>query len=392
MIGLPEPAKAVDPTEKIEDPSRVRPTFDSLVTALASPDFAVRQRATEQLAANDQFTLEMMESTLARKDLTLECRYRLSSIARQRFFRTPRAALGFRFGEQLRDPAVVGETFQPFPAAKILEPGDMIIRADGVKLDGPAARPLLQSIIISHDPGEILHVVIRRGARKMELEIPLGKFADLGNGGGPLVEERLARAWRFRVQSRMGGVAEPIRIDTGGAPWVAAGDDAQRKMDMAMRREANEQPIRFAGGGMPRTAVAIDENRMFDQVMRPQLVVVNGQVRVMNMPMFRNGMANFGLNELDPDAGLMAMKPEEELARLLELKQDCQRRLGNSDPESLPAGDARRLDLIETRNKLAVINKQMDAIQAERDDAAAAAGKSRPPAPNTVDANAPHGP
>jgi hypothetical protein len=388
-IGIPEPVKQADATERIEDAGQISPTFERLVAELGSPNFAIRQQASERIGANEQFTLEMMEGVLARKDLSLEARYRLSSIARQRFYRTPRAALGFRFGEQLRDPAVVGETFPPFPAARLLEPGDLIVRADGIRLDGPAAKPLLQAIIISHDPGETLHLVIRRGAKKMEIDAPLGKFVDLGQGGGMLPEDRLARAWRFRLQNRMGGVAEPVRVEGTAADWASAMDDAQRKAEAAMRRDVNESSVKFVGGGMPRAAQGGDDSRLFDPIGRQQFAVINGQVRMMNMPAFRNA-GIFGL-EADPDAGLPPVRAEEQLAKLLEMKQAYQHVLGNVDPDTLPASDTRRAELLDLKKKIAVISKQYDAIQAEHDEAREAAGKLKP-AGGTMDATVPPAP
>ena len=389
-IALPEPGKQVDLIERIEDPEQIRPVFGQLVAQLGSEKFTARRQATERLTANEQFTLEMMESALAGKGLSLEARHRLSSIARQRFYRTPRGALGFQFGDQLRDPVVVKETIPRFPAAKMLEPGDLIVVADGVKLEGPSGKSLLQVVIISHDPGEKLHLTIRRGAKKMVMDVPLGRFEDLGNGGVALIEDRLTRAWRFRVQSRMGGMGEPIRIAGATGSWISKLEDAQRKLDVAIRRDANDMPVRFAGGGMPRAAMG-DEGHLFDQVTRPQLVVINGQVRVMNMPLFRNGMGGFNL-DFDPDSGQMPIRAEDDLARLLDTKRALERQLGGIDPDALPEQDPRRVEKLDLKKRIAVITKQYDAIEAEHDEARAAASRPKPGASGTQDATAPPGP
>ncbi len=384
MIQLPD-AKAVqdppaEPAEPVLDPAQVRPAFDRHITDLASPNFATRQAASTHLSASEQFTLEMLESALKRADLSLEARYRLFGIARQRFFRSPRAALGFKFGGQLRDRVVVGETFPQFPSFKILEVGDMIIGADGAKIEGPGGQAMLQSIIISHDPGEILHLTIRRGPKKLDLDVPLGAFKDLDNAGAGLFEDRLARAWRIRAQSRMGAAVEPVRVEGPQAPWIASADDSRRKLDAAMRRDANENPLRIVGGGMPRAAQGGDEaSRFAEQGFRPQIVVMpNGQARVVNMPVFRNAFGqNAGLGDFDLDNGRQPMKREEELGQLLQTKMELTKRLSGLDLESLPANDPRRPALLETRKNLELINKQFEAIDAEQKEIQASTPKDK---------------
>ncbi|HMN42507.1 MAG TPA: hypothetical protein PKE29_16825 [Phycisphaerales bacterium] len=381
IIQLPDPKPALgEPVDRLLDADQVRPTFDRLVADLASANFAARQAASTTLATNEQFTLEMLESALKSPDLTLEARYRLFGIARQRFFRSPRAALGFKFGGQLRDRVVVGETFPNFASFKVLQIGDMIVGADGMKIEGPGGQAMLQSIIISHDPGEIIHLTIRRGPQKLDLDIPLGKFADLDNAGAGLFEDRLARAWRIRSQSRMGANVEPVRVDGPTPPWMPAADDAQRKLDAAMRREANVVPLQIVGGGMPRAAQATDDARFAEQGFRPQVVVMpNGQARIINMPVFRNAFGGIGggFGDFDPDNGRQAMKPEEELAQLLQAKMELTKRLGGLDLHTLPPTDPRRPALLETQKQLDLIKKQFDAIDAEHKEAQAASPKDK---------------
>lgn len=363
--------EVVEPVERIEDPAQLKQEFDRLVTDLAGNDFAARQRASEKLFANDQFDLPLLESALKREGITLEARTRLLAIARQRFYRTPRAALGFQFGMgPLRDRIVVGQTFPKFESFTKLEEGDMIVSADGFRLDGPGARPLLQSIIISHEPGEILKLTIRRGARKMELEIKLGKFADLDQGGGALIEDRLARAWRIRSQAKHGAAAEPIRIEGArSAPWGGSEDAAQRKAERLMQRESNEASPKLAGGGMPRLLSNPEEARFFEPAVRQQLMVVGGQVRFANMPFIRGGF--FG--DVDPDMGLIPMDPKVERSQLLETRMSYDRRMGDLDPATLKPDDPRRPDLIEAKKTRDLINKQLEALDAEADEVRAAA-------------------
>jgi len=347
--------------EKIADRD-VPAAFDQIVRDLSSRDFVVRHAASARLTANEQFTLEMLETALKRQDLTLEARTRLGSAARQRFFRAPRAALGFQFGLQLRDRVVVGKTFPQFPSARLLEEGDMILRADGLKLDGPMAQTIIKSVIVSHDPGDAITLVLRRGAQKMELSVPLGRFSDL-EGGQIVPDDILARAWRVRLQSRVGAVGgEPIAIPGAPeAPWGRTDEAALRRAQGIMLREANEPAVQLAGGGMPRGAHLPDDDRL-DMFFRTQWVRVNGRPQM--MPVFRP--------DWDMDSGRQPLTPEKELAGLLETERNCQQRLGDDDPETLPLTDPRRTELKELKKTLGVIRKQKEAIMAEMDDARAA--------------------
>jgi hypothetical protein len=366
--------EVVEPAERIEDPAQLKKVFEQLVTDLAGNDFAARQHASEKLFANEQFDLPLLETALKRDNLTLEARTRLLAIARQRFFRTPRAALGFQFGGQLRDRIVVGQTFPKFDAFGKLEEGDMIVVADGFKLEGPGARPLLQSIIISHEPGEVLKLVVRRGARKLDLDITLGKFSDLEQqGGGALLEDRLSRAWRIRSQAKIGAAAEPIRVEGArAAPWGASEDSVQRKADRIMQRDANENAPQLAGGGMPRLVSNPDDSRLFEPAVRQQIMVIGGQVRFANMPFARGGF--FG--DVDPDQGLPPIDPKVERGQLLDARMTYDKRMGGTDPQSLPPSDPRRQDLLEIKKTRDLINKQLEALDAEADELRSASKNS----------------
>lgn len=357
--------------EKIEDPARLKNVFDGLVADLGSNDFAVRQRASGRLNADEQFGLGLLEAALKRQDLTLEARTRLAATARQRFFHSSRAALGFQFGLHMRDRIVVGTLFPKFPAFGMLEEGDMIVGADGFKLEGPGAKTLLQAIIVSHDPGENLQLVVRRGARKLDLSVPLGRFDELPEQGPVFIDERLSRAWRIRAQSRLRVIVEPIRIDPAPESWGPSDDAARRKADRMLMRETNEAPLTLVGGGTPRALRGDDESRLFDPAARPQFVMVGGQPRVVNMPFARGGFAG----NFDPDAGLPTLDPKKEYAMLLDDRMACDRQLGGVNPLALDPNDPRHKQLMELRKSRDLITKQMDALQAEMDEAKPGDGK-----------------
>ena len=193
---------------KFESEADARKAFLRVLPELSSAEFAKRRRASEQIIQCEQFTLAMIEEALQDKNLSIEGRTRLLSAGRMKFFNTPRAALGFQFGGHVRDRAVVGKTFPQFPSHRLLEEGDMIVGADGYVIAGPSGQRLLQAIIISHDPKEIIKLVIRRGAQKLNVDVPLGAFVDLEQGGGGgavwLGPDRLVPAWKVRSAARLG--------------------------------------------------------------------------------------------------------------------------------------------------------------------------------------------
>jgi hypothetical protein len=246
----------------------------------------------------------------------------------------------------------------------------MFVSADGFKLEGPGAKVLLQSIIVSHEPGEILKLTIRRGAKKMDMEIKLGKFADLDQGGGALMEDRLARAWRIRSLAKHGAAAEPIRVaGVRNAPWGGTEDAAQRKAERIMQRESNEASPKIAGGGMPRLLSNPDEARFFEPAIRQQIMVINGQARMANVPFIRGGF--FG--DIDPDSGLLPIDPKLERSQLLEARMSADRRMGGIDPATLKPDDSRRPDLLDAKKTRDLLNKQLEALDAEADEVKAAA-------------------
>ncbi len=381
--GANRPEAPAEPVERIEDPAQLARVFEGLITDIASNDFAARQRASEKLSANEQFDLAMLEGAMARPGLSLEARTRLFAIARQRFFRSPRAALGFQFGGmQLRDRVVVGLTYPPFDCVKVLEEGDMIVGADGFKLEGPGARSVLQSVIISHEPGEILKLVVRRGQQKLNLDVKLGRFSDLPQVGGAaaLMEDRLSRAWRIRTQAKGVGGAEPIRVEGArAAPWGLSEEAANRKIQRAMERESNENSPKIAGGGTPRLVTNPDESRQFEPAVRQQFVVINGQPRMVNMPWVRNGF----FADIDPDDGRQPLDPTYERGMLLDARMAYDKRLNGVDPKTLLPTDPLMAE-VKARD---LLNKQMDAIQAEIDENKAAAKDSGKH--SAADANAP---
>jgi hypothetical protein len=221
VFGL---AVAIAPSQAQDvQPSEQR--LSRLVELLDDSSWIVREQSTQMIGnPNEGFELSMIAPILERGDLSPEARQRLWIAARELFGRTTKAGLGVGFGA-IRDGGVeirtVVQEVDQFPAAAMLVPGDLIVRADG--------QPLLDSddlraMIISHDPGEILNVMVERGERVLDLDLPLGSYKFL-RGAAPISPHIADRAITLRW-TRQGFslpdaqvMGEEIRAED----WVDAG-------------------------------------------------------------------------------------------------------------------------------------------------------------------------
>lgn len=248
--------------------------LDRLIGMLDSPRYAVRQEATTALKIDERYTLARLEEALRRPDLTPEQRQRLLDVHWTRFSRTPRAAMGVQFDFVLPQRVVIDRLHDPFPAAKVLEPGDMIVSAAGVRLHGLEASSTMRSVILSHDPGDEVEVVVRRGAKKLTMMVKLGGWADFEGGArGSPSESDIRAAWTVRI-ARMAspegaGDEGPIDIGVTSEQWAemenAARTRRTNRQAALLRSGAGGTPARLLlAGGQPR-------NDLPDEIERERL-------------------------------------------------------------------------------------------------------------------------
>jgi PDZ domain len=181
----------------------------SLVKKLVAPDPLERVSAAQALEHDDGISLRQIERLLIQREgLGPEQSRRLLAIARSRFIREPRAAVGVQFSlfEQDRNGVVVLERVEPeFPASGVLQAGDRIEAIDGVRLS--AVSPM-RPHILSRDPGDDISMTIVRQGVTMNVMVKLGRWSDLRNerrgggfGGGRTIdpsERDMDEAWRQR--------------------------------------------------------------------------------------------------------------------------------------------------------------------------------------------------
>lgn len=246
-----------------------------LIALLDSPEFMKRQEASATIIADDRITITMIEAALAREDLSPEQRLRLRHIQKHRFETTPRAGMGVQFATQLLPHRVVLlATIPPFKSTEFLQTGDIIESADGVPLRSIRAFDLIRTIILSHDPGEELPLVVRRGEERLELRVPLGRYSDLNNTI-PLDPADLERAWR----ARLARTPDPGReiLD----PGVPMEDWAQMEQDDRERRAARDADAARTGLAAvpPRIVIAGGRPRppFFDEGEFNKLIVLRNK-------------------------------------------------------------------------------------------------------------------
>lgn len=244
----------------VDDPEAAA-RLQEIVSALGSSDYRVREQASMNLTNDPAISLSMIEQVVRERGdaLGLEARQRLMAAARDRFWRTPRGALGIQFWNNLRDRVVIERTFRGFEAADLLEDGDMIIEADGRKIEGYMARNRLQSIIVSHEPNEVIQLVVRRGERIVRLNVHLGKRDDLENS--TLTEDILVRSWQVRSEAYWPAGIEPINPGVSLADWQVTSKSQERANRLAFRAKGVDVAgPNVAGGGMPRgAAIPVDQ-------------------------------------------------------------------------------------------------------------------------------------
>lgn len=249
LSGPPFPARA--------DSGDLQPLIDQLnSTSLADRDAAtleLRRALAECPGDINDKTKPVVEyifaAALRDPFIALEQRVRLGELLRERFFRTPRAAVGVEFAA-LGEPkpgVILGRVVPGFPAHDqgILRARDMIIKVNGVELSdasGPRTRTSqrllvpqerLRRIVISHNPGDVVRMTVvrplqpppvpvdglqpprlepeappppmpryivdgpQRDSQVVEVTVPLGSFSVLN--AGPLHHDILLEAWHERL-------------------------------------------------------------------------------------------------------------------------------------------------------------------------------------------------
>lgn len=351
-----------------------------LVSDLSSPDFHTRELATVRIRDDKSIRLADIERILTERELPLEAHSRLLTIARERFSTSPRAAMGVQFDlTTLRDRIVIDNTFEPFDCHRVLEPGDIIIEADGIPLQSGAARPLIQGLIISRDPGDTMKLVVRRGREKLNLEVKLGDFRELRNNS--LDELRLYRAWKTRslAYSRQAApVKTPVHVDA----WPDAMEASRQLPLQQMRAQSHSPNMAVHAGGRARTSNIVNDSSWYSiQQLRAQN---GGRINGLGVnPQALQMMLEF--DDPSPQPPMTFAEESERLAQkrtALEGQLDRARREAERSAPGSPESALLESRVARVELDIRAVDRQLEAITAERDEIAAEAAKKRSSAAN----------
>lgn len=234
------------------------PELEVLITRLDSDDPIDRQAACTELHEFNTADLNTIFEIMKRPKLSLEQRKRLECAARHPFESAPRAGLGVSFDRAVDDGSVriIGTVDRPgFHAHEVLKPGDTVRELDGISVH---TQEQARSIILSHDPGDTLDILVVRQGTPVRAAIKLGNFTDLDVGmpaniGRNAVPGRdLDAAFKVRLLRELGDQAKQC----GAAP-IDAGFNAET-WDGLYRKLQNTRNQRIEKDGrIPLTTVPI---------------------------------------------------------------------------------------------------------------------------------------
>lgn len=356
-------AKAAIAKQRVDLSAPLSPETEARIARLDDLSWAVRDKAMQELMDDPGLPPLRVEHELKTRTLSPEARQRLLQVARRWFVNLPRPAMGVGFDLRLRQRVAIDRAYTPFDAAAKLEPGDIIIEADGIPLRGPNAQAAMQAIIVSHDPGDSVPVVVRRGKQRVPLSITLGYFRDLPNNqGGMIPEERVQRAWKVRAARLLPAVSEPVSVTLpADASWSTGDPDLQRQAQF-INRHAQEQAPAVAGGGVARQAARIDPPEQFVQ----QIIIVGGQRQIINFP-----RQNVFMMERDE----RTLSPSEEIDELVRIRLNLltqMRRFPDPDDPKLSPAEAvlARAQLEPYLEQLKSVDRMRQAIETEVAEAA----------------------
>lgn len=238
--------------------------LDAKIADLASDELAARERAQIELAAAGGLTLDQIERALTSKQLPPEARQRLEAIGLDRFRRRDRAALGvswqqqsFRLdGLEIAAPAKAKFGGEEFDSTKLLLPGDVIVKLDGqpvvVSADTQDNWDNCRALIMSHDPGDEVELLVLRDEQPMAMKLRMGRLADLDRPSVADPREILPRAWEYRLERRARGgenKAESVVVSAGltEMDWVRLNDGVEQAQELAIQKAQNGEAIAAPG-------------------------------------------------------------------------------------------------------------------------------------------------
>lgn len=327
--------------------------LEELVAKLDANDPLERESACKAIRESDPDIKSIFE-IMKRPTLSLEQRKRLENVAREPFENSPRAGLGVSFDRSIDDGTVriIGTVDRPgFHAHEVLKPGDTVRELDGLPV---RTQEQARSVILSHDPGDTLDVLVVRQGTPVRANIKLGNFLDL-DVGGPMNQLRqdfrgrsLDSAYRVRLLRELGD-----HVKQSGAAPIDAGFSADT-WDGLYRKLQNTRNKRIERDGRVQLANV--------PVLNPAGVGRAAVVDVVNQPVKR---LNQRLNAQDRqwlNAALQQSRAmlQERLNLIDKLKTELENPNLNADQQN-----RRRDELFDSIDIVGKLEQQIQEIEAQ---------------------------
>ena len=147
-----------------------------ILTALDSPDLAIRARIADQLIHDQSITDDSIYYTLLNSPtITPEQHDRLLEIAEKRRLIQP-GVIGIWIDTKLGRPGVgVGRVMPEAPASEVLQAGDIILSLNGFEITGDDPGRELQFAVAASRAGEPLEMIIMRQDRRLTVNTRLAR-------------------------------------------------------------------------------------------------------------------------------------------------------------------------------------------------------------------------
>ncbi len=229
VVAIAQPPAPEVPAPAVSGIAPMRP-LRAVVDDLGSADFAIRSAASLELGTREDATLFALEELLRAQDLGVEQRAMVSMLARERFAKEPRAALGVRYasvwnGGRRDTPAVIEDTLEGFDSRRVLKSNDALVSFDGNAVSG---RQDMRAHILSYCPGETAKLEVDRNDKVIEIEVKMGDQVQLnapnfdpinqqgipqtrGSVGG-ITSSEFDSAWAIRVKRLGLNVGEEVGV------------------------------------------------------------------------------------------------------------------------------------------------------------------------------------
>ncbi len=238
---------------------------DATLARLGAESFEAREQSEQELSESDAAAMDELLALLGERSLSAEAHRRIARVAFRRFADTPRAGMGVSFDldRAIEKGVAIREPVANFPAFELIKPGDVILIADGIELRNSEQ---LGSIIVSHDPGDVIEITLEREGERLTIDVPLGSFAALGQR--PRVEPaRLEGAFAQRC-ARAGAagravsdtLGDGLTIDDWAAAELGLGDGIHPHATPPEWRPRSNADV-FVRGGRPRALDAVSAPR-----------------------------------------------------------------------------------------------------------------------------------